>query len=167
MTDLYTLNEMSVDKQTNTPIKHSYETNNNNVANVKLFIKAIHKALEKISSAEKLLSEIGDPQHTALERNDQQSEALANFASDLDLAGKIVDEFQKSTAIISHDLAELAGLFESIHETFTSARLMISMFAVLKDEKYAENAKTLLLNVLKMFESMKSSIEYVIPYPRC
>ena len=156
MTDLYMLNELEENEKK--PPKHTYQNTDTISSTVNLFIKAINKALAKITASEALLDEIGDPRATALERDNNQTKALVEFVSNLNLAGKIVTEFHKSTSVIPHDLADLESLFEMINNTFFSVEVMINLFSITKNPEYATSSKELLINILKMFEQIKESI---------
>lgn len=155
MSDLFFLNEL--DKQD--VQKSSYTSDNNNLMSVNLFIKALKKVSDTIDEAVNTLSTIKKPNGTILERDTEDSILLVAFMEHTDLAGKILDEFQKGTSILhDNNTEELIQLFTELNSAFTIARIKLNLFSITKNIKYTEEIKGGISNILILFEQIKSVI---------
>ncbi len=103
MTDLYQINEIAQQKgnddKKNTG--NGYQSDVTNLSAINLFVKAVQRALDKVSESVEILGQIKDPNGTAENRSLEDSNHLVKFVEGLDLAMKIVDELQKGTAILN------------------------------------------------------------------
>ena len=157
MSDLFFLNEL--DKITEDKPQNTYKTDVGHSASVNLFIKALQKTIEKINDGIETLSKVKKPRATAIERDHEDSKLLVEFIHHLDLASKILDEFQKGTSILSDNAVEIEQLFTFLNASFTNARLKVGLFSVMMDLKYANEAIEIIESTLKLFYNMKETIE--------
>jgi hypothetical protein len=160
MTDLYQINEIAQQKgnddKKNTG--NGYQSDVTNLSAINLFVKAVQRALDKVSESVEILGQIKDPNGTAENRSLEDSNRLVKFVEGLDLAMKIVDEFQKGTSILNDNTPELVDLFTKLNDAFSIVKLRISMFSITKDMKYAESSKETLNIILELFKNMRNSI---------
>lgn len=156
MTDLFHLNEIANDQQSSKNV--TYKTDNTHLSSANLFIKALQKALSKIHDAISILSKIKNPHGTAVDRDLEDSNLLVEFVENLDLAGKIVDEFQRGTSILNEGGADVVSLFEKLNEAFSAIKIKINLFSIFKDIKHANDAIDTLNAALKIFESMRDTV---------
>lgn len=157
MSDLFFLNEL--DKIPEDKPQSTYKTDVGHSASVNLFIKALQKVNEKINDAIETLSKVKNPRATVTERDTEDSKLLVEFVNHLDLAGKILDEFQKGTSILNDNSVEIEQLFTFLNTSFTNARLKVSLFSIMMDLKYANEAINIVEATLKIFYNMKETIE--------
>ncbi len=163
MSDLHYINQISeIGKAV---AKNNYTTDIHHVSSANLFIKALNKALEKINAAVAILPLIKHHNFKELAKNTENltlfiedAKLLVEFASHLELAGKIIDEFQKGTTILDENMKDFIDFFQSLYSAFSTVRLKITVFAIKKELKYAEEATSALRNIIDLFEKMKTSI---------
>lgn len=160
MTDLYQINEIAQqkggDENKNLPV--GYQSDITNLSAINLFVKAVQRALDKVNESVEILGQIKDPNGTAENRSLEDSNRLVKFVENLDLAMKIVDEFQKGTSILHDNTTELVDLFTKLNDGFSIVKLRISMFSITKDMKYAETSTETLKIILELFKNMRNSI---------
>ncbi len=157
MSDLFFLNEL--DKIPEDKSNAIYKTDVSHAGSINLFIKALQKAEKKINDAIATFSKVKNPRGTAAERDYEDSNLLVEFVTHLDLAGKILDEFQKGTSILNDNSQEIEQIFTYLNNSFTNARLKVSLFSVMMDLKYANEAIEIIQITLKFFYNMKDTIE--------
>ncbi len=158
--DLYQINEIA-QQQGNDDKKNTgnrYQTDVTNLSAINLFVKAVQKALDKVNASIEILNQIKDPHGTPETRSLDDSNRLVKFVENLELAIKIVDEFQKGTSILHDNTPELVSLFTKLNDGFSMVKLRISMFSITKDMKYAESSTETLKIILELFKNMRNSI---------
>lgn len=157
MSDLFYINEIANDEDLKSSQPGSYTSDSNNLFSINLFIKALNKALNKVNESVEILAKI-NPSSTIYERNVDETKLLVEFVTNLDLVGKILDEFQKGTSILNENSEELVDLFTALNDAFSATKLKISIFSISKDIKYANESIETLNRLLKLFENMKEAI---------
>ena len=158
MSDLYKINDIILqdeNQKQSVNVKSSYKTETNNIVAINIFVKAIQKALDKIHEAIILIAKVKNFD----ERSAEDLSLLIEFSNNLNLAGKIIDEFQKATAILYDDTPEIISLFKNLNETFSVVRLRISVFAIKKERVYADAIIESLNIILKLFKTMQNTIQ--------
>lgn len=155
MSDLFFLNEL--DKEENKP-SAPYANDNSNLSAVTIFIKALNKATEKIDEAINTLSKVKNIDGTVIDRDKEDAELLVSFIKSLELAGKILDEFQKGTSILNDNTPEVVEIFRELNESFSIARIKLTLFSITKDLKYADETKKVIRNTIILFNVMKETI---------
>jgi hypothetical protein len=155
MSDLFFLNEL--EKSDSKP-KTSYANDNSHLSSVSIFIKALNRASDKIDEAITIIPKIKNLHGTANERDEEDSKLLVNFVESIDLAGKILDEFQKGTSILNDNTPEVVQIFTELNNEFGIARIKLNLFSITKDLKYGAETKETIANILKLFETMKEVI---------
>jgi hypothetical protein len=155
MSDLFVLNELEIE---NKQSLQNYTNDNNYLSTVAIFIKALNRAIEKIDESEIILSKIKNINGTILDRDEEDSQLLVDFVKSIDLAGKILDEFQKGTSILNDNNEELAKLFSDLNQSFSLARSKLNLFAITKNLKYGNETKKVIENTLAIFHEMKKVI---------
>lgn len=156
MTDLYQINEILQKKpdnelKTNHP-NACYQSDTNHLSTINLFIKAVQKALDQVNKSIEIIDSIN-------ENEAKDPKLMVEFAKNLTLAGQIMEEFQKGTAILYDDTPNLVNLFNKLNDAFTIVRMRISMFAITKDKKYSFSAIETLNIILLLFQNIKKSTQ--------
>lgn len=159
MSDLFYINEFLDQDDKNNDRKITYKTDVSHLASVNLFIKALQKAEEKVQEAITILEKVKNPHSTVVERDAEDSRLLVRFVSTLDLAGKIIDEFQKGTSILDDGSQDIIALFTNLNTAFSNTRLKINIFSVTKNQKHANDAIANIRMTLKLFNNMKEAMQ--------
>ena len=155
MSDLFFLNELEKQDVKGQP---SYTSDNNDLAAVNIFIKALNKTSDKIDEAIDIISKVKKSHSTVAERDSEDSLLLVTFMENINLAGKILDEFQKGTSILNDNTPEMVKLFTDLNNGFAIARIKLNLFSITHDLKYAHETKNTISNILKLFEKMKEVV---------
>jgi hypothetical protein len=155
MSDLFFLNELA--KQ-DVKSQSTYTSDNNELSSVNIFIKALNKVSDKIDEAIDNISKLKKPHSTVAERDSEDCLLLVTFVENINLAGKILDEFQKGTSILHDNTPELVNLFTDLNNGFTMARIKLNLFSITHNLKYANETKNTISNILKLFETMKEVV---------
>jgi hypothetical protein len=155
MSDLFFLNEL---EKKDVKSQLTYTSDNNEISSVNIFIKALNKTSDKIDEAIDTISKVKKPHSTVAERDGEDSFLLVTFMENINLAGKILDEFQKGTSILNDNTPEMVKLFTDLNSGFAIARIKLNLFSITHDLKYAKETKNTINNILKLFEKMKGAV---------
>jgi len=153
MSELFFLNEL---QRQDVKVKPTYTTDNSNIASVNLFITALNKISDTIDIAVDALSKINHQKIS--NRSSDDVKLLTTFTENINLASKILDEFQKGTSILHDDTPDFVNLLTELNNTFSTARMKLSLFAITYDLKYTKEVQDIIYNVLKLFEKLKSVV---------
>ena len=156
MSDLFFLNEL--DKEDKKPIQ-VYANDNSYLSSVTIFIKALNKASDKIGEAIEIISKVKNNNSTVIDRDAEDARLLVSFLENINLVGKILDEFQKGTSILNdNSIPEVVQIFTDLNNAFSLARIKLNLFSISKDLKYANEIKGAIANILKLFEAIKQAV---------
>jgi hypothetical protein len=153
MSELFFLNELP---NQDIKAKPTYINDNTIIGSVNLFIKALNKVLFIIDESVNILAKIHNTQTS--DRSLEDSKLFATFSENINLASKILDEFQKGTSILNDNTPEMIKLFTELKNAFSIARMKLSLFSITYDLKYTKDIKDIILNRLELFEEMKKVI---------
>ena len=153
MTELYQLNELNDNQSPSIQKANNYVSDINNDFAMHIFIKAINKTIEKVNESISIRKQLGENMMAIPAEN---SQLMIDFLNNLDLASKIVTEFQQSTSILYTDIPELINLFEILNQTFIHLKIKINMFSITKNLKYAYEAIINLNSAHKAFASIQN-----------
>lgn len=153
MSELFFLNELP---NQDIKAKPTYINDNTIIGSVNLFIKALNKVLLIIDESVNILAKIHNTKIS--DRSLEDSKLFATFTENINLASKILDEFQKGTSILNDNTPEVIKLFTELNNAFSIARMKLSLFSITYDLKYTKDIKDIILNRLQLFEEMKEVI---------